>query len=140
MKFETEVRVRYAETDAMGVVYHGNYFDWMEVGRTEFFRHLGLPYSQVEEKGIFFPVVEAYCKYLSPARYDDQVIVETQVEKFSAARVVFKYKMFHKENLKPIIEGQTIHAFVNKEGKPINIKKVPELQEKLLKITEPPQE
>ncbi len=140
MKFETEIRVRYAETDAMGVVYHGNYFVWMEVGRTEFFRHLGLPYSQVEQQGIYFPVVEAHCKYLRPASYDDHIIVETQVERFSAARVVFKYRIYLKENQTSLVEGQTVHAFVNKQGKPINIKKVPELQQKLIKIKQPPQE
>jgi len=94
----------------------------------------------VEKQGIYFPVVEAYCKYLRPARYDDQIIVETQVEKFSAARIVFKYAIYLKKNQTSIVEGQTVHAFVNKEGRPINIKKVPELQEKLLKITEQPQE
>lgn len=121
----------------MKVVYHGNYFTWMEVGRTEFLRHLGLPYVEVEKLGIYFPVIEASCKYLKPAKYDDQIIIETQVDNLSAVRVIFRYKIYHEEGEKKNIlaKGQTIHAFVNNDGRPVNVKKVPELYEKILQAT-----
>ena len=132
MKFQTEIRVRYAETDAMGIAYHGNYFDWMEVGRAELFRSIGLPYKQIEEEGIYIPVIEAHCKYFRPAKYDDEVIVETQVEKFSAAKGIIKYTMYLKKDATLLVEAQTVHAFVNSQGRPVNIKKFPKVYSKLL--------
>ena len=132
MKFQTEIRVRYAETDAMGIVYHGNYFDWMEVGRSELFRSIGLPYTQIEEEGIYIPVIEVHCKYFRPAKYDDEVIIETHVENFSAAKGVIKYTMYLKKDNTILVEAQTVHAFVNNKGRPVNIKKFPKVYSKLL--------
>jgi len=134
MKFQTEIRVRYAETDAMGIVYHGNYFDWMEVGRSEMFRSIDLPYTQIEEEGIYIPVIEAHCKYIRPARYDDEVIIETQLEKFSAASGTLKYTMYLKSDKTILVEAQTVHAFVNDKGRPVNIKKFPKVYNKMLEI------
>ena len=135
MKFITEIRVRYVETDAMGIVHHGNYFNWMEVGRTEFFRYLGLPYAEIEAKGIYFPVIEVHCKYIKPAKYDEQVLVETEIEKYTAARVVFNYTILRKTDRQVLVQGQTIHAFVNEKGRQINIKKVPFMLSKLEEAT-----
>jgi len=134
MKFQTEIRVRYAETDAMGIVYHGNYFDWMEVGRSEMFRSIDLPYTQIEEEGIYIPVIEAHCKYIRPARYDDEVIIETQLEKFSAASGTLKYTMYLKSDKTILVEAQTVHAIVNDKGRPVNIKKFPKVYNKMLEI------
>lgn len=135
MKFSTEIRVRYSETDAMGVVYHSNYLNWMEVGRTEFFRSLDLPYAKIEEEGFFFPVVEAYCKYLKPALYDDLIVVETEILKYTPARVEFYYNIYRKIDGQLLVQGRTIHAFVNRQGRPISIKKVPFIYQTLENIT-----
>lgn len=131
MAFETEVRVRYADTDQMGIVYHSNYFVWMEVGRTEFFRKVGLSYKTIEEKGVVFPVVDASCRYKKPARYDDKLIIETVVREYSAAKIIIAYKIIRKKDKILLAEGMTVHGITDKKGKPISIKKLPWLKEKL---------
>ena len=77
----TSIRVRYQETDQMGVVYHGNYFTWFDIGRTEFFRNMGMVYTRLEEEGILLPVIEAQCRYIKPAKYDDEIIINTKLVK-----------------------------------------------------------
>ncbi|MDD4956033.1 MAG: thioesterase family protein [Candidatus Omnitrophica bacterium] len=119
----TEIRVRYAETDQMGVVYYSNYFVWFEVARTEYFRSRGVDYRSLEEKEkIYLPVVEAYCRYRMPIRYDDRVIVETQVAEVTGTRLVFEYKV--KREGKTCTSGRTVHVFVNAAGEPIPIPKM----------------
>lgn len=112
---ETKIRVRYAETDQMGIVYHSNYLIWFEVGRTELFRTLGLPYTIFEEQGLGLAVVEASCRYRQPARYDDELIIYTEVEKFSSRKVIFSYRVYREKTL--LTEGKTVHVFINGEGK-----------------------
>ncbi|MBZ4686720.1 MAG: acyl-CoA thioester hydrolase, YbgC/YbaW family [Clostridiales bacterium] len=136
MPARTEIRVRYAETDKMGVVYHSNYFVWMEIGRTELFRKMGLPYKVIEEKGIIFPVVEAFCRYKKSALYDDEIVIETVLKHYSAAKVVLDYKIIRKKDEVLLAEGETVHGIVTTEGKPVSIKKLPWLQEKFDKIME----
>lgn len=119
---ETKIRVRYEETDKMGYVYYGKYFTWFEVGRTELFRKLGIPYRSFEEKGIMLPVTEADCKYKSAAQYDDMVTVRTAVIRISPVRIHFGYQIVSQDN-KVLAYGSTGHAFVDETGRPVNITK-----------------
>lgn len=115
--FETEIRVRYAETDRMGVVYYGNYFTWFEVARGDVLRKIGYPYSALEEDGIFLPVTEAHSKYLAPVRYDDLITVATKIEGFGSASISFSYEIRSGEARKLCTKGATTHAFVGRGGR-----------------------
>lgn len=123
MENNTVIRVRYKETDQMGVVYNGNYFTWFEIGRVELLRDAGISYLELEERGVLTAVVEAYCKYIKPARYDDEIIINTKIRKLTQARVEFEYELFKKEDNLLIAKGYTVHAFVDRDIKPINLKK-----------------
>ncbi|EEG77140.1 acyl-CoA thioesterase [Dethiobacter alkaliphilus] len=120
---ETLIRVRYAETDQMGVVYYANYLAWLEVGRTEYFRELGMPYSEVEKNDILLPVTKAFCQYKSPARYDDEVRVVTSIASLQEVRILFKYELFRRQTNELLAIGETEHAFVNRQGRPVVLKK-----------------
>lgn len=111
----TSLRVRYAETDQMGIVYHSNYLIWFEVGRTELFRDLGLPYTLFEEQGLGLAVVEAHCRYRKPARYDDDLTICTELKQFSSRRVTFSYRVMRGDVL--LTEGKTVHVFITEEGR-----------------------
>ena len=93
LNHRTTYRVIYGDTDNMGQVYYGNYFRWFEIGRSEMFRSLGLPYKSVEDQGIFLPVSETYCKYSSPAKYDDIIVIETSLDTSVKGGVKFDYKI-----------------------------------------------
>ncbi|MBM4330057.1 MAG: acyl-CoA thioesterase [Deltaproteobacteria bacterium] len=125
----TETRVTYAETDAMGIVYYANYLRWFEMGRTEFIRNLGIPYKELEENGIYLPVSEVFCKYLISAKYDDVLIIETSVEFLRRASIQFAYRILRKEDRMELVTGKTLHAFVDREGKIVRIPAI--LKEKL---------
>ncbi|MFH1846729.1 MAG: thioesterase family protein [Candidatus Omnitrophota bacterium] len=115
-----ELRVRYAETDQMGVVYYANYLVWFEIARTEFFRVKGIEYRKIEEEeNVYIPVVEAYCRYRAPLRYDDLIVVTAGLTDVGAMRVTFDYEVTIGGKL--AATGTTKHAFVNKEGIPIPI-------------------
>ncbi len=114
----TKIRVRYAETDNMGVVYYANYFIWMEIGRTELLRSTGVRYLDLEEKGYLLPVVKAFARYISPCYYDDEIKIQSTVTKLSGPRIRIDYKMFRKEK-ELICAGFTEHAFISKETKKI---------------------
>jgi acyl-CoA thioester hydrolase len=115
-------RVRYQETDRMGIVYHTNYIVWFDMGRTEFLRSLGYDYSKLEEEGILLPVVEVGCKYKSPAKFDNIITIETTIEELSRVKIRFKYKVFNGDEL--LVEGFTIQGFTNDKLRPIAINKV----------------
>jgi acyl-CoA thioester hydrolase len=120
----TRVRVRYAETDQMGVVYHANYLIWMEVGRVEYCRANGLRYRDLEQgKQVRLAVVEASCRYLSPAHYDDEVRIDTWVEEASPRMVRFGYEMVHDGTGARLATGMTKHIFLGADMKP---RKLPE--------------
>lgn len=119
----SSIRVRYAETDKMGIVYHANYLVWFEVGRSELFREAGLPYTIFEEQGLGLAVIEANCKYRRSALYDDDLIIETKLESFTSRKVTFAYQVFRGEEL--LAEGKTIHTFINKEGRIADARKYP---------------
>lgn len=118
---EALIRVRYAETDQMGVAYYANYFVWFEVGRNELFRGYDLPYGRLEKEGIFLPVISARCTYKRPARYDDQLRLITELSRLEPTRLLFVYRLFREEEL--IAHGETEHAFVNSRGKPVSLKR-----------------
>ena len=117
----TAVRVRYPEVDPMGVAHHTHFFVWFEVGRTELLRDLGCTYGEMEKRGIFMPVVEAECRYRSPARYDDRLEVETELEGIFASRVAFSYHLRREGTHRPLAEGKTVHATVNRDGEVIRL-------------------
>lgn len=120
---ESKVRVRYAETDAMGIVYHANYYVWFEVGRGDFMRDYRMSYKQMEEMGVIMPVVETHCRYRIPARYDDLLTIKTTVKELSPAKVRFLYQVYRDEDGALLAEGETLHAFTDKNKRPMNLKK-----------------
>jgi acyl-CoA thioester hydrolase len=115
------VRVRYADTDRMGVVYHANYFVFFESGRAELIRRLWKSYKEIEEEGLILPIIKAGCTYYYGARYDDLLTVCTRMEIFSAARLRFNYSVFKSAENTPIVEGFTVHCFTDLSGKPKRI-------------------
>ena len=123
MEKEISLRVKYQETDKMGVVYYANFFIWFEVGRNEYFRELGFPYVELEKEGLFLPVVKSSCEYKSPAYYDDLISLKTSVKNFTPARLTFCYNIYRKPDNMLLAFGETIHAFVNNNAKPVNLKK-----------------
>ncbi|MBW6463950.1 MAG: acyl-CoA thioesterase [Firmicutes bacterium] len=118
---ETSIRVRYVETDQMGVAYHANYLVWFEVGRTEMMREIGLPYIEFEKSGLMLPVLKAYCEYKHAAHYDDQLIINTRLSDLQKVRLTFDYEIRRESKL--LARGYTEHAFINQEGKPVALKK-----------------
>ena len=115
MPVTSTVRVRYAETDQMGVVYYANYLVWFEIGRVELLRSLSLAYSQLEkEHECILPVVEASCRYRSPARYDDEILIETRPALLRGSVIKFAYRILRKapEGEQPTLlaEGETVHV------------------------------
>jgi acyl-CoA thioester hydrolase len=115
---EARIRVRYAETDQMGVVYHSNYLIWFEVGRVELIRHLGLNYKQMEEEeGCGISVVDVHVRYRAPARYDDELVVETQLLAARGAVIKFGYRILRVADGVLLCEGETAHVCVGKDMK-----------------------
>ncbi len=112
------VRVRYAETDKMGVAYYANYFVWFEVGRCELLRTLGGSYNQLEETGLLLPVIEARCNYRASARYDDNLTIETTGALKSHARVEFTYEVRRQTTNELLASGITVHATTDPSGRP----------------------
>jgi len=116
---ETNIRVRYQETDNMGVVYYGNYFTWFEIARTEYLRSFGIAYKDMEKKGVFLLVASASCKYKSPARYDDIVVARTWISEMKNTSLKFEYKLHVSDRL--IATGESVHVFTDKAFKPVRI-------------------
>ena len=114
----SRVRVRYAETDQMGVVYYSNYFVWFEVARTDLLRHEGCSYKDMEADGFSLPVVEAHCHYKQSARYDEDVEIRTSGVLLSPVRVRFEYEVVRPADTAVLAEGHTVHAVLDKSGKP----------------------
>jgi acyl-CoA thioester hydrolase len=124
MPTRTTLRVRYAETDQMGVVYYANYFVWCEIGRVEFFRQIGYDYKQMEiHDDCHLPVVEASCRYRSPARYDDEVVIETSVATLRSYVIKFAYRLLRltAEGEQLLAEAETVHISVDKAMKKRNL-------------------
>ena len=119
---QTRFRVRYAETDQMGVVYYANYLIWMEVGRVEFCRDAGMRYKDMEGTDhILLAVAEANCRYHAPARYDEEVEVETRIEKASRRIVQFGYEIRNAATGAKLASGSTRHVFVDRDFRPVKL-------------------
>jgi acyl-CoA thioester hydrolase len=119
---ETRFRVRYAETDQMGVVYYANYLIWMEVGRAEYCRAAGSRYRDMEiDDGILLAVVEAHCRYLRPARYDEEIAVKTRIAKATRRAVEFQYEISDAQSGRQLAAGETKHVFVGAGMKPVKL-------------------
>ncbi len=114
---KARVRVRYAETDQMGVVYHSNYLIWFEVGRVELIRQMGLNYKQMEEEGFGISVVDVHARYRAPARYDDELVIETQLLAARGAVIKFGYRVLRVADGVLLCEGETAHVCVGKDMK-----------------------
>ena len=111
---ETRVRVRYAETDQMGVVYHANHFVWFEIGRVELLRQLGFSYRDMEQNdGCFIAVVDARCRYKAPALYDDEIIVRTHLKNLRESLIHFGYELVRTSDNAVLAEGETTHVVTN---------------------------
>jgi acyl-CoA thioester hydrolase len=118
---KTEHRIRYSDTDHFGVVYYARYLDWFEAGRTEILRDNEITYAELEEKGIFAPVVEVKVNYKAPARYDNIVVLETKIVKIGNTSIKFEYKVLRKTDKKVLAEGYTVNVFINKDMKPVPV-------------------
>ncbi len=113
------IRIPYADTDKMGVVYHANYLKYFEMGRTELMRQIGFTYDEMEKQGLYFPVVNAQCNYHAPAHYDDLITVETTISEIKNVTVTFSYKIKYQD--KVLVTGSTKHPLVNYAFKPTRI-------------------
>ena len=133
--YETEIRVRYAETDKMGIVHHSNYLIWFEFGRSEFCRARGFSYKEMEEvDNALMVVAEAYCRYKSPAFYEDVLTIRTKLEEIRSRSIRFVYEVFRLIDNTLLAEGETLHLVTDHDKK---VRKLPErYKEKLLQTPE----
>ena len=115
----TRLRVRYAETDRMGVVYYANYFIWFEVARTDWLRETGWSYREMEADGVSLPVIEAHCDYRQPSRYDDEIELRTRATLLSPIRIRFDYEVLRTGTV--LTTGHTVHAAVDVNGRPCRL-------------------
>jgi acyl-CoA thioester hydrolase len=113
------LRVRYAETDQMGVVYYSNYLVWFEIGRTDYCRQHGFAYRDMEEQeGLYIIVAEARCRYKAPAHYDDEILVRTCLRAVRKRVLVFGYEIYHQMSDELLAEGETVHVVTDRDGRP----------------------
>jgi acyl-CoA thioester hydrolase len=117
LQHRSQIEVRYAETDMMGVVYHGSYLPWLEVARTALLAAEGVPYRELEASGFFLPVTEVTLRYLRPARYADVVTVTAIIREKPSLRIRIDYELHRGEE--KLAEGHTVHVFIDKAGKPV---------------------
>lgn len=114
------LRVRYSETDQMGTFYNSRALEWFECGRSELMRRkLGMSYAAAEERGMFLPLVEAHLEFQGGARFDDLLEIASTVELSGRARLRFEVQITQSESRRPVVRGYTVHAFLNREGKPV---------------------
>ena len=119
---KTEIIVRYAETDQMGIVHHSVYPVWFEAGRTDYMEKAGYPYARIEEDGLMLPLSKLDCRYLAGAKYGDTVIIESSIKKISPFRLELSYKAVRKSDSTLLAEGSTLHAWTDRTLKIINLK------------------
>lgn len=135
-KTVTDIRVRYAETDQMGVVHHANYYVYFEAAREDLIKEIGIRYSEMEDMGIMMPLVETQCRYIKGAKYDEELVVETSVDTLTPVKIIINYNVKDKNSGEFIAKGKTTQAFVDKNSfKIINMKKEnPEIWTKIEKL------
>ena len=128
-------KVNYYETDKMGITHHSNYIRWMEEARIDFLKQIGFGYDKVEEKGIISPVIAVECDYKISTTFGDAIEIEVEIEEFKGVKLIIKYLMRKIETNDIVLVGKTKHCFVNKENKPIILKKeYPEFDKKLKEL------
>jgi acyl-CoA thioester hydrolase len=132
---ELEIRVRYAETDQMGVAHHASYLVWFEAGRTELIRSRGRSYAEIEADGWLLVVVEARCRYVRPARYDDVLTIRTRLGAVGRATLAFEYEVLRNADGDVLARGTTVHAAVDRTGR---ARRIPEEIRRLLMVPGPP--
>jgi acyl-CoA thioester hydrolase len=133
--FFTEARVIYGDTDAMGVAYHAHYLRWFEFGRTELLREIGIPYTEMEKLPVWLPLTHAAMEYKKPARYDDHLLVCTQISELGFASMLLNYEITNKKTGELLVTGTTRHAITDDKLKPIKLKRdFPEIYEALRSI------
>jgi len=120
METETKIIPRYSETDQMGIIHHSNYVVWFEAGRTDFFKKLGFSYREIERRDVLLPLYEMSCKFKSPARYEDEIVIKTSLKVLTKVRIIFSYEVINCSDGKILSMGETMHAWTNKALKPIN--------------------
>ena len=118
IQFDYHTKVYYKDIDQMGVVYYTRYFEFFEVARTELLANIGLIVTEIEEKGYFLPVVSATCDFKEGARFEDKIIISTKIKNIPSARLKIEYEVLKKKDNKLFAKGHTVHAFINKEGRP----------------------
>ncbi len=121
MESRLSIRTRYNETDEMGVIYHGNYFNWFDIGRMDFLEKLGLSYDLLAERKILIPIVDVYCDYIRPARYPYEIELVTKLEKLKGIRMFFAYEVYHEGEL--LAKARTTNSFVDFDMMPINMRR-----------------
>ena len=133
----SKITVRYSETDQMGVVYHANYAAWFEIARSDLIKKIGITYIEMESMGLMVPIAELHIKYIEPAHYDNELIVETRITKLTRVKVEFEYAIYKRGRNTPINIGRSVHAFTDKNLKLIDMEKVyPEIYELLKSAVE----
>jgi acyl-CoA thioester hydrolase len=133
MKTTTQLKVRYSETDQMGIVHHSQYVNWFEVGRTDYIKELGLTYREIEEAGFYLPVIGVQVAYSTPAKYDDLITIETSLHSYNGVRLSFKYDAHREVDGAHIAEGITEHCWTTTAMQPVKMqRKWPELHKLLL--------
>ena len=123
MRTETSFPVMYFEVDGMGIVHHSNYPLWFEKGRRDYLRKAGVSSSQIAGKGCFLPLSEIECKFKSPAKYGDEIVVITKIVSMSCVKVKFEYQVYERRKGKLLAMGKTVHAWTNEKIEPINMEK-----------------
>lgn len=120
---KTELRVRYAETDRMGIVHHSRYYPWFEIARGDFIRQSGVSYQEMEAAGILLPLTETGAKYIEGLKYDEEAVIDCRLAELSVARCTFTYAVYRKSDYKLMVTGVTKHGFVDGNFRPMNLKK-----------------
>jgi|ERR1017187_4513298 acyl-CoA thioester hydrolase len=118
---EAQVRVRFEETDMMGVVYYSKFLVWFEVGRVSLLRDKGLPYKELSAEGIGLPIVQAHADYQAPARFDDELLVKTRIKEMGTTSVTFENEVYRLPGRELLCTGHTVHVVVGKDGRPMPI-------------------
>lgn len=137
METQSAFTVRYAETDQMGIAHHSNYPIWFEVGRTDFLKQIGASYSTIESIGVLLPLYEMNCRFISPAKYEDDLLIITKIEDVSRVRLGFSYEILNTKSKTFIAKGETMHAWTDKLLRPINSESsIPEIYYMLKKMKE----
>ena len=137
MNSTSEITVRYAETDQMGIAHHSVYPVWFEVARTDFIKKVGMTYSDMEKAGVLLPLLEVHNIFRLPARYEDHLTVQVEISRLTPSKVEFSYIIYKEDEAKPIHTGSTLHAFVTKDMRPMDMRKhFPEIYQMFLRIFE----